>query len=59
MEELRTTPTCILINELIKADNENNQKIVNIIAYELAYRIYIPNDEITFEKLLYDFGYKK
>ena len=32
---------------------------VNIYAYELAYRIYIPNDKNTFEKILTDFGYKK
>lgn len=59
MDELRTIPTCTLIDELCKADKEGNQKLVNIYAYELAYRIYIPNDEITFEKILTDFGYKK
>lgn len=59
MDELRTIPTCIIIDELCKADKEGNQKLINIYAYELAYRIYIPNDKNTFEKILTDFGYKK
>lgn len=33
--------------------------MVNILAYELACRIYIPNDNISFENMLEDFGYKR
>ena len=59
MEELRTIPTITLIHELSKADKEDNQQIMNICAFELARRIYVPNDKITFESILDDLGYKK
>ena len=59
MEELRTIPTITLIQELSKADKEDNQQIMNICAFELARRIYVPNDKITFESILDDLGYKK
>lgn len=35
------------------------QEIINQAALELARRIYIPNDEVTFEQMLKNFGYKK
>lgn len=59
MEELRTIPTITLIQELSKAIEEDNQQVVNICAFEIAYRIYVPNDKITFESILNDLGYKQ
>lgn len=57
--DIRTTPTAILINELCNEEEVGNQKEINNIAYELAYRLYVPNDTVTFEDLLVKFGYKR
>ena len=59
LDELRTTPTIQLINGISKWGKQGNQAMVNILAYELACRIYIPNDNISFENKLADFGYKR
>ena len=59
LDELRTTPTIQLINGISEWEKQGNQAMVNILAYELACRIYIPNDNISFENMLADFGYKK
>lgn len=59
MEELKEIPTIVLIHELSKADKEDNQQVVNICAFELARRIYVPNSKITFKSILDDLGYKK
>lgn len=55
--DIKTTPTKNLIHILCEATDQN---IINIIAYELACRIYVPdnNQGVTFEQLLNDFGYK-
>ena len=57
MDNIKTTPTKNLIHILCEATDQN---IINIIAYELACRIYVPdnNQGVTFEQLLNDFGYK-
>jgi len=58
IEELKTTPTVQLSYLITEAAENNNQNLVNIYAYELASRIYVPNQAgVTFEKLLTDFGY--
>lgn len=59
LDELRTTPTIQLINDIGEWEKQDNQAMVNILAYELACRIYIPNDNISFENILADFGYKR
>ena len=59
LDELRTTPTIQLINGISEWEKQGNQAMVNILAYELACRIYIQNDNISFENMLADFGYKK
>lgn len=59
LNELRTTPTIQLINDISEWEKQGNQAMVNILAYELACRIYVPNDKISFENMLADFGYKR
>ena len=60
LEELKKTPTVTLINYLSESLEKGEQRIANIFAYEIATRIYVPNNSngITFDKLLSDFGYK-
>ena len=55
--DIKTTPTVILVHILSEATDQN---IINRIAYELACRVYVPDNSqgITFEQLLNDFGYK-
>ena len=55
--DIKTTPTVILVHILSEATDQN---IINKIAYELACRVYVPDNSqgITFEQLLNDFGYK-
>ena len=58
-EQLKTTPTYQLINILNLAAQALQQDLVNIVAYELASRIWVPNEEITLEQMATDFGYIK
>jgi len=56
MNNLKTVPTSKLVHILCE---EENQHVINAIAYELACRIYVPNNsQTTFEELLEKFGYK-
>lgn len=59
LKELKTTPTCVLINFLSEAYENEEQGLVNIYAYELTTRIWVPNEEISFTDMLKEFGYKK
>ena len=59
IEELKTTSTIKLVELWSQALIANNQSFINIYAYELAARIWVPNQEQTFEDLLEKFGYKK
>lgn len=59
LKELKTTPTCVLINFLSEAYKNEEQGLVNIYAYELTIRIWIPNKETTFTDMLKEFGYKR
>lgn len=57
MEDIRKIPTVQLIHILCETQD---QGLINIIAYELACRVYVPDNKVkTFEELLTDFGYKK
>ena len=59
LEELRKISTIELIDYIAKCEKEGNQHWVNIFAYELTTRVYVPgNGEVTFEELLEKFGYK-
>lgn len=58
LEMFKKTPTIELIKAISDAERLGLQDYVNICAYELACRIYVPNASISFVKLLYDFGYK-
>lgn len=57
LEEFKTTPTVTLINMLCESEKNGEQKLVNICAYELACRIWVPNKEKDFKTMLYEFGY--
>lgn len=59
LKELRTTPTYVLIDFLSEAYKNGEQGLVNLYAYELATRIWIPNKETSFIDMLKEFGYKK
>lgn len=59
LKELRTTPTCVLINFLSEAYKNGEQGLVNIYAYELTTRIWVPNEETSFTDMLKEFGYKR
>jgi hypothetical protein len=59
LKELRTTPTCVLINFLSEAYKNEEQGLVNIYAYELTTRIWVPNEETSFTDMLKEFGYKR
>ena len=58
-QTLKTTPTVQLIDILTKAEKEGNQDLVNIVAWELAFRIYVPNPETTIGEMAVEFGYKE
>lgn len=55
---VREMSTVALLNHLILANKANDQSTVNHIAYELAYRTYIPNTGISFDDLLKQYGYQ-
>lgn len=57
--DIRTIPTAQLINAIGMFEQEGNQSMVNAIAKELAYRIWVPNAETSFEDMMKSFGYKK
>lgn len=59
LKELKTTPTCVLINFLSEAYKNEEQGLVNIYAYELTTRIWVPNKETSFTDMLKEFGYKR
>ena len=58
-EELLTTPTITLLKCLSEAEKNGNQTLVNICAYELACRQYVPNKGMNFDDLVNGYGYKE
>ena len=50
--------TLDLVELLTKLINEQNQPMINVYAYELATRLFVPNTDHTFEEMLKGFGYK-
>lgn len=59
LDEIRVSPTTLLVNSLTENIEKGDQNTVNILAYELAYRIYCPfNGQKTFEEVLTSLGYK-
>ena len=57
LKEFEKTPTVTLIDILSKASENNEQNLVNICAYELVSRIWVPNPEKSFTEMLKEFGY--
>jgi hypothetical protein len=53
MKDLSKIPTVMLVNAISDA---TDQRIINIIAFELAKRIYVPGTSKNFEELLTSFG---
>ena len=56
---IKTTPTNKLIDILDIAVQNEEQDLVNIIAYEIATRLWVPNDKITLEQMAISFGFKE
>ena len=56
MKDLSKVPTVMLVNAISDA---TDQRIINIIAFELAKRIYVPGTSQSFEELLASFGWCK
>lgn len=48
-----------LVNLLTGAMKIGNQDLINIYAKELATKLYVPNENYTFEEILEGFGYKE
>ena len=48
-----------LITLLTQAINMKNQSLINMYAYELATRLYVPNKGYSFESILEGFGYQE
>lgn len=48
-----------LVLALMEAQKIGSQQLINMWAYELATRLFIPNNKYTFEETLEGFGYKK
>ena len=59
-QHIRTIPTIELIHLIGEESANNNQELVNRYTYELATRMYIPNNNlgVTFEELLIKLGYQ-
>lgn len=53
----KTTEEIVLA--LMEARKQGSQQLINTWAYELAVRLFIPNNQYTFEETLEGFGYKK
>lgn len=58
-EKLKTTPTVVLISLISEASEKGDQSLINIYAYELATRIWVPNQTTTFTEMLEKFGYRE
>lgn len=48
-----------LVNLLTSAINVGDQNLINMYAYELTTRLYVPNEKYTFEETLEGFGFRK
>lgn len=51
--------TIELVEKLTNAINIQNQELINIYAYELACRLYVPNKGYNIDDLMAGFGYKE
>lgn len=59
IKALMTVPTVELLDELDKATKAGDQDLINVYAYELTCRTWIPNDKMSFIDMLKDLGYVK
>lgn len=52
---IEKTPTIVLVNCLFTNDDQDT---INMCAYELTRRLWVPNTEITFDQMLHNFGFR-
>lgn len=55
---MKNKKTFELIELLTNSIKTQNQALINMYAFELACRLYVPNKDTTFEELLEGFGYR-
>jgi len=48
-----------LVLALMEARKIGSQQLINLWSYELATRLFVPNNQYTFEETLEGFGYRK
>lgn len=58
-ESLKKVSLIGLANLMEIANEENNQEMINLLALEVADRLYVPNPNKTREEFLVEFGYKE
>ena len=56
---MKNKTTVELVTLLTEAINVGNQELINMYAYELTTRLYVPKTGYTFEEILEGFGYRK
>ena len=57
LNKVPTVKLAKLLDGLFK-EKPINQEEINYVAFELARRIYVPNQYTTFEDMLYEFGFR-
>ena len=56
---MKDKTTIELVTLLTAAMDEQNQTLINIYAYELTTRLYVPGKGYSFDDILVGFGYKE
>lgn len=56
---MKDKTTVELVTLLTNAINEQNQTLVNMYAYELTARLYVPGKGYSFDDILVGFGYRE
>lgn len=56
---MKDKTTIELVTLLTTAMDEQNQTLINMYAYELTTRLYVPKTGYTFEEILEGFGYRE
>lgn len=56
---MKDKTTIELVTLLTAAMGEQNQTLINMYAYELTARLYVPGKGYSFDDILYGFGYRE
>ena len=59
MKDIKDMNLFDLVPTLISAIEDKDQEKINIYAYELTSRIWVPTIDMTFNELLESYGYKE